>query len=92
MKVLSNVFVRAWRPAPDLGDRFFGDVDLAMQLVEGYPAIFQSEKSVVAAHADVCARVEASAALANDDVTRDDDFAAEFLDAEAFGIAIAPVA
>src|SRR4051794_16276377 len=47
---------------------------------------------MVAAHADPVARVELGAALADDDVARDHDLAAEFLDAEPPASAIAAVA
>ena len=85
MKVLSNLII-------ELGGDFFDHVDLAVQLVESDAAIFERKKRVVAAHADVGAGMKASAALADDDVARDDDFAAEFLNAEALGIAVASVA
>lgn len=50
-----------------------------------------SEDCVVVADADVCAGVKLGAALSNDDHAGFDDFAAEPLDAEAVGVAIATV-
>mgnify|MGYP007122527810 FL=1 len=67
------------------------DGHLAVFLVEFYNAIDESEKRVVASDADVCAGMEASAALADDDVAGDYLLATELLDAKPFGIAIASV-
>src|SRR6516162_2833485 len=50
------------------------------------------EQRMVAAHADMRPRVELGAALAHDDVTGNDDLAAEFLDPEPPATAVAPVA
>src|SRR6267143_2203760 len=50
------------------------------------------EYRVVAADADMRARVKLGAALAHDDVAWDDDLAAIFLDAEPPAAAVAPVA
>jgi hypothetical protein len=59
-------------------------VDLAVELIESDTAIFQGKEGVVAPHADICSRVEASAALADDDVSGNNDLAAKFLYAEPF--------
>src|SRR6516162_2178552 len=50
------------------------------------------EQRMVAADPDMRPRVELGAALAHDDVARDDDLAAELLDAEPPSAAVAPVA
>ncbi len=47
---------------------------------------------MVASHADAFAGMKLGAALAHDDVARDDDLAAEFLDAEPPSGAVATVA
>ena len=60
--------------------------------VELHRAVDQREQRVVAAHADIGARVELGAALAHDDVAGDHDLAAELLDAEAPAVGVAPVA
>src|SRR5699024_9399985 len=52
----------------------------------------EGEERVVAATADVQARVEVRAALADDDLTGADDLAAEALDTEALGVRVATVA
>ena len=52
----------------------------------------EREQRVVATTADVGARVEVRAALADDDLARDDDLAAEALDAEALRVGVATVA
>ncbi len=44
----------------------------------------ESEEGVVFAHANIDARCPACAALANDDVTSDNSFAAEFFHAKTF--------
>ena len=64
---------------------------LGALVVELDRAFNQREQRVVAADADVVARVDARAALANDDVARDHDFAAELLDAEHLGVGVASV-
>ena len=76
----------------ELGDSLFDNVDLAVCLVESDAPFLQCEERVVAPHTDIGAGVVACAALAHDDVARDDDFAAEFFNAEALGIAVASVA
>ncbi len=49
------------------------------------------EDGVVVTDANICAGVELGAALSHDDHAGFDDFAAESLDAEAVGVAIATV-
>ena len=67
---------------------FFGgfcfgqDVDAAAFLIEVDSAVFQGEDGVIAAETDVAAWAPFGAALADQDVTGDDCFAAEFLDSE----------
>src|SRR4051812_9752039 len=51
----------------------------------------EREQRVVATAADVVARVEVRAALADDDLAGVDDLAAEALHAEALGVGVAPV-
>ena len=49
--------------------------------LELYCTVYQGVESVVAAHADVLARVKLCASLTNDDVACLADFATEYLDA-----------
>tara|TARA_B100000614_G_C14343635_1_gene409948 strand:- start:92 stop:385 length:294 start_codon:yes stop_codon:yes gene_type:complete len=74
-----------------LSDGFFDHVDCAVKLIKSNTAVLECEQSVVAAHAYIGAWVETSAALTDNDVTRDDSFAAEFFNAEALCIAVATV-
>src|SRR5215204_6338156 len=70
------------------------DTDLVAALalvLELHLALDQGVDRVVVAHADVRARMPLRAALADDDVARDDPLAAELLDAAVFRIAVAPV-
>jgi GTP-binding protein len=57
----------------------------------GHGAGGEGEQRVVATAADVVARVEVRAALADDDLTRVDDLAAEALHAETLGVGVAAV-
>ena len=58
---------------------------------ERHNAVLEGEQGVIAAHADVQASAEFRAALTNQDVACQDFFAAEFLDAEHFGLAVTTV-
>src|SRR5277367_1871717 len=80
------------RNGDDLGREQRQDVDPAVDAVELDHAVDEREERVIAAHADVRAGMETRAALANNDVARDDFLAAEFFHAEALADAIAPVA
>ena len=53
-----------------------------LALVEFHFAIDERKQGMILAHADVTARVGLCSALANDDVTGDNSFAAEFFDAQ----------
>ena len=55
-------------------------------------AVGQGKQGVIAAHADIQTRMPLGATLANDDVAGDHILAAEFLDAEIFGIRVPTVA
>ena len=70
------------------------DVDdlAALALAELDGAVDEREQGVVATDADVAARVELGAALADDDRARSDLAAAEDLDAEALSVGVASVA
>src|SRR6476620_2665187 len=67
-------------------------VGLRRLVLELHDAVDEGEDRVVAAEADVLARVILGAILADDDVARDDLLAAVLLDAEEFRIAVAAVA
>src|SRR5690606_3160172 len=54
-------------------------------------AVGQREQGVVLADADVVARVVLGAALADDDVAREDGLAAVALDTQSFGFGVAAV-
>jgi len=71
------------------GDRF--DVDPATGFVEFHMTLDQSEDGVIAAEADIAAGLELRSALTQNDVARNDGFAAEFFHAEAFADAVASV-
>src|SRR5690606_8948249 len=58
---------------------------------EFYSAVGGREQGVVAAEADVVARVEGGAALAHEDVAGQHVLAAELLHAEALGVRVATV-
>ena len=76
----------------DLVDRRGGiDIHPTATVVKANFAVHEGEDGVVAAETDVLAGQELGAALADDDVAGDDGLAAEFLHAEAFAGAIAPV-
>src|SRR5436190_11960685 len=70
------------------------DVDdaAALALAESDRAVDQCEQGVVAADADVAARVELGAALADDDRASRELRAAEHLHAEALGVRVTTVA
>src|SRR5687768_5727023 len=66
--------------------------DLAAALAaELHRTGLECEQGVVAAAADAAARVEVRAALADDDLARVDELAAEALHAEALGVGVAAV-
>src|SRR5687768_17067064 len=76
----------------DFGERLDRNVGAAFLFrLEGGAAGHQRENRVVAAEADVVAGAPLGAALADDDVARDDELAAEFFHAEAFSGGIAAV-
>ncbi len=60
-----------------------GDVNTAASLVEVDVAVRLGVDGVILAHVNVVTGVPLGAALADDDVSCHDNFAAEFLDAEA---------
>src|SRR5262245_2431237 len=60
--------------------------------LEDHPAVDQSIQRIVAALADIRARMDARAALAHQDVAGADHLAVAALDAEEAGIAVAAVA
>ena len=66
--------------------------DAALGLVESNDAVLESEERPVTSDADILAGVELAAALADDDVTRDDRFTTEVLYAEPLRVAVATVA
>lgn len=61
-------------------------IDAAALLIEKDAAVSEGEKGVVLAHADIGTGMPLGAALADEDVSCDDDFATVFLDAEALTI------
>ncbi len=67
------------------------DVHPATRAIEANAAVNQRENRVIAAEADVFARQKLGAALADDDVAGDDQFAAKFLHAEPLADAVAAV-
>ena len=68
------------------------DVNLAVCRVKFDDAIREGEEGVVASNADIRPGTETGAALADENVARDDRLAAEFFHAEALADAVAPVA
>ena len=68
------------------------DVDAAAAAVEVDLAVGEGIQRVVAPLADVAAGVPFGAALADQDVSREHDFAAEFFDAKPLGARVAAVA
>lgn len=68
------------------------DVDTALGLLELDLAVDEREERPIAAGADIATGDELGAALADQDGTGGDKFAAEGFDAQATCIAIAPVA
>ncbi len=71
---------------------FYANVNSATFVIEVDLSFNQREERVIAAHTDVLPRMPLGPALANDDVARDDRFAAELLDAQTLRIGIATVA
>src|SRR3546814_470116 len=63
-----------------------------LAVVELHMAVGGGEQGVILAHADVLAGMHLGAALADDDIARNDGLAAELLDAEALGLGVATVA
>jgi hypothetical protein len=68
------------------------DVDAAAAAVEVDLAVGEGIQRVVASLADVATGVPFGAALADQDISREHDFAAEFLDAKPLGARVAAVA
>lgn len=62
-----------------------------MSAVPFYYAVRKGEQRVVPAHADILSGVDFRSALAEDNVARQDIFAAVFFDAAALGVGVAPV-
>ena len=81
-------------PKSGLGSRDGGriDVDATIAFIEANLAVGESEEGVIATHADVGASMEAGAALADDNGSCGNGFAAEAFDAESLTAAIASVA
>jgi hypothetical protein len=86
-------------PRPDPGTtsaellgRVYRDHVPSAEALELHDSVNVGEKSVVVPTAHVATRVEARAALANQDATSTYRLSAETLDAEAAGIAVATVA
>lgn len=69
----------------------FENGDQAVRFVETHLAVVESEEGVITPHADVFTGVETSSALAQDDITGNDGFAAKLFDAETLAVAIASV-
>ena len=68
------------------------DVDFALIFAESNSSVAKSKQSVVAAATNVDTGAETGAALTDNDGTGSDSFAAESLDTEKLGIAVATVA
>lgn len=62
------------------------DVDPAAFLIEENVAGSKSEEGMIFAHADISTWMPFSAALADEDVSCDDDFATELFDAETLAV------
>jgi len=88
-------FALCWASARrSVGDGVSNDVDdpTATTLAELDDAVLQGEQAVVFGQADVVARVEPGAALADQDAAGGDDRATEFLDSEALCVGVTTVA
>ena len=79
------------QPADSLlrGDRL--DVHSTSGPIEPHLPVDEREDRVIAAQADVLAGQKLRPALPDDDVPRDDGFAAKFLDAQALADAVPPI-
>src|ERR687898_697275 len=77
---------------PRLQRRYRHEGAAAAARAEAHLALGQCEQGVVAAHADVAARMPLGAALADDDVARHDVLAAELLHTEPLARGIASIA
>ncbi len=71
--------------------RNWHDVDATTIAVELHPSIYKCENGVITTKPHVFSWSELGAALANDDITSNDYFAAEFFYAEPFADAITTV-
>ncbi len=67
------------------------DIHAATFLIEENATVNEGEESVISAATDAQARMDFGATLADDDVTSDDNLAAEFFHAEALAAGIATV-
>ena len=81
-------------PRGGLGCRGGGriDMDAAVSLIKADPTVRQREEGVISAHTDVLTCLKFCSALADNDGTGGDSFAAETFHAEALTTAIATVA
>lgn len=66
-------------------------IHAAVNLVKCDLSVGQCKQRVIASDTDILAGVETGATLANNDVARDDGFAAVLLDSQHFGIAVSSV-
>jgi hypothetical protein len=66
-------------------------IDAAAFFIEVNASVRQGEKGVILAHSDVGTGMPFGATLADEDVTGDDCFSAEFFHAEAFAVRVASV-
>src|SRR5947199_10514436 len=67
------------------------DIDAATSAIKANVAIHERENRVIAAETNVLARLKFRAALANNNIARDNHLAAEFFNAQPFANAIAAV-
>lgn len=67
------------------------DIHTSAFAIEEDMAFHERKQRVIATHSDVLARVPFGPALTDDDVTSDDKFATELLDAQAFRIGVTTV-
>ena len=73
------------------GDSSWNDIHSATGTIELHLAINEGPDGVIAAEADIQAGLELGSTLADDDVSGDDGFPAEFFHAESLADAIASV-
>ena len=81
-------------PRGGLGCRGGGriDMDAAVSLIKADPAVGECEEGVISAHTDVLTCLKSCSALADNDGTGGDGFAAETFYSEALAATIATVA